>query len=106
MDTNIKPGNFRLATFSGVDSNGVPVPQFDAPPSVSFSPEGVCAYATVDGNTGDFVALSEGTTNFAAAATYNGFTATVTGVITVVKAATGFTLSVSFGDEQPTPAAP
>jgi len=100
MDTAIDIGKFRLATFSGIDSNGAPVTKFDAPVTVVIDNPAVVTFTPSDDISGNFASVAAGTANFTATATWKGFTSTVTGVITVAVAVTGFVLSVAFGDQQ------
>lgn len=102
MDTAIDTGNFRVATFSGTDSNGVAITKFDAPVAVVIDNEAIASYTPNDDTSGNLTGLSAGTANFTATATWKGFTSTVTGVITVAAAVTGFVLSVVLGDQQTT----
>lgn len=105
MDTTIQPGNFRVAIFTATKNSDGSAATLDSPVSVTFDNTAVAVYASVDGLTGDFVALAEGTSNFTATALSGGISATVTGVVAVAKAVdNSFTLAVSFGDEQVTPA--
>jgi hypothetical protein len=104
MDTTIHKGFFRVGTFAGADASGNPV-AFDAPVSVTFDTPDICGYADIDGGSGSFVGLAEGSTNYTATGSANGVTATVSGVITVaaviVPPAPLASVSVVFGDEQP-----